>query len=62
MKKEIICKECGHRFGNYRCDTCGENIFIPSLFLIIDLEEYNFCNYQCLLQFIMNELKKGERK
>jgi hypothetical protein len=24
MKKATEYKECGHRFENYKCDTCGE--------------------------------------
>ena len=44
------------------CDTCGtalENqILIDRITLILGDTEYNFCSYPCMVQFLINELKK----
>ena len=46
----------------YRCNTCGNFESISTLTLISEILgeqcETNFCSYQCLLQFILEELKK----
>lgn len=62
MKEIIKCVHCGG-FTDilYKCDMCGENKWLPILTLIIDLEEYHFCNYKCLLQFILGEIKKEKK-
>lgn len=56
----------------YKCDTCGKDLLkeingIPitvefSYGSPLDGEEYHFCNYQHLLEFIVNELKKEKIK
>ena len=69
MKKLTICNECNHTSEtNYYCDTCSDNLITKCLGVPItvsfsyghelDGEEYHFCNYTCLLNFIVNELKK----
>jgi len=66
MKKENKCKECGGSFEKYLCDTCGANLFLGVPITLsfgygsnLDgSEEYHFCNYKCLLQFTLGELKK----
>jgi hypothetical protein len=59
MKEIVRCVQCGCTADTlYKCDTCGESNWLPNLTLIVDLEEYHFCNYQCLLKFIVEELKK----
>lgn len=49
----------------YNCDTCGDQLEIGVPITIsfgyghgLDGEEYHFCKYQCLLTFILDELKK----
>jgi len=69
MKKQMQCTECGQQSNSdYYCDTCGDNLItkcqgIPITISFgygsnLDGEEYHFCNYQCLLKFIVEELKK----
>lgn len=69
MKKETICTECNHISEiNYYCDTCSDNLItkysgIPitvsfSYGSDLDGEEYHFCSYKCLLEFIVAEEKK----
>jgi len=60
MKKEIKCTECGEMYNSeYICDTCGKKEELCFMIALrIDLDEYHFCSYQCLLQFIVAELKK----
>lgn len=73
MKKETTCLECNTIYEtNYYCDTCGDNLItkyhgIPieisfSYGHYLDGTNYHFCKNECLLQFIINELKKGEGK
>jgi hypothetical protein len=69
MKKETICIDCNKiAKEDYYCDTCENNLLdtyygIPieisfSYGHILDGSEYHFCNWQCLLQFILDEQKK----
>lgn len=69
MRKENKCKHCGSSFGDkYNCDTCGDNLItkyigVPIIVSFgynsnLDGEEYHFCNYRCLLDFILAEMKK----
>lgn len=70
MKKERICEYCGEaaKIGEYFCDTCSKDLIgefhgVPisvefSYGSPLDGEEYHFCNYRCLLQFIVKELRK----
>jgi len=53
-----------------KCDTCGksteEGEFIPIHIDFgyghpLDTSEYDFCSYQCLLKFIIEELKKEKK-
>lgn len=72
MKKIIQCTECGQDSQpDYFCDTCGENLVtkfhgIPITISFgygsnLDGEEYHFCEYKCLLRFIIEELKKEKK-
>lgn len=63
MKKLIQSEEY-----EYYCDTCGNQLEIGVPITIsfgyghnLDGEEYHFCNYQCLLPFILGELKKENK-
>ena len=64
MKKYIKCDKCYSLINtNIVCDTCGEicefhEIGETALILKINDSEYHFCNYSCLLKFILEELKK----
>jgi hypothetical protein len=41
------------------CDTCGTKIDVLHVALIIDGDlEHHFCNYKCLLLFMVNILNK----
>jgi YHS domain-containing protein len=73
MKKEIFCNKCNGKVGiNYYCDTCSNNLITKYYGIPITIEfsyghnldgtEYHFCDYQCLLQFISEELKKQQPK
>jgi len=53
-----------------KCDTCGKSTesgeFIPIRIEFgygsnLDGEAYDFCSYQCLLRFIIDELKKENK-
>ena len=49
--------------NNITCDTCGKICYFneigeTALILKIGDTDYHFCNYQCLLQFIVGELRK----
>jgi len=58
--------------NDYYCDTCGKELLVEFLGVPIsvdfgyghelDGEEYHFCTYTCLLQFITAELKKTQSK
>jgi hypothetical protein len=71
MEKEIKCQECGQKTSSdYLCDTCGENLIDKFLGVPVtisfsyghelDGESYNFCDYKCLLKFIIAELRKQQ--
>jgi YHS domain-containing protein len=71
MKKETKCNECnGIAETNYYCDTCEDNLISKFLGVPItidfsygsslDGEEYHFCDYKCLLKFIVGELRKQQ--
>jgi len=55
----------------YYCDTCEKNLCdhyygVPiDIYFgyghVLDGENYHFCNYQCLLRFIIDELKKQQQ-
>jgi len=74
MKKEINCKECDSFLSEETiCDTCGKQLSIDGQLIyeignvtLINLKlnstEYDFCSYQCLLKFIVKELKKEKEK
>lgn len=63
MKETIKCTQCGCAVDIlYKCDTCGLKQWLPVLTFTVDLTEYHFCNYSCLLKFIVNELKKQPQK
>jgi YHS domain-containing protein len=73
MKKDTECIECGGIAEiNYYCDTCRDNLITKFLGVPItvtfsygsnlDGEEYHFCGYKCLLDFIVNELKKIKKE
>jgi len=75
MKKLIIdnsCGICGHTESHEEtvCDVCGtqlsQNSYIIKeignpfpIELIVGNTRYDFCNYRCLLDYILAELKKG---
>jgi len=54
---EIICDVCGGTLSHYGYLICevGKNSPIS---LTINGIEYDFCNYKCLLKFILGELQK----
>ena len=70
MKKELLCKECQTNINSeYYCDECEKRLDIGGHFIcevgkpsIIEMERngviYHFCNYLCLLDFILKELRK----
>ena len=67
MKVYKYCKTCQkEHLDGYICDTCGNRMFKSAIVITIgDFEghsweenEYHFCEYQCLLKFILGELKK----
>jgi len=69
MRNREKCESCGGYFKeSYSCDTCGDNIItkcqgIPITISFgygsdLDMEEYHFCGYKCLLKFILDEMKK----
>lgn len=68
MKIIKTCGECNHSGYDYICDTCGDNLInkfygVPITVSFgyghsLDTEEVHFCNEQCQLQYILNELKK----
>lgn len=74
MKKEIMCEEClRSKYTETICDTCGNLITsygykicslgeIRNIILSIEETSYDFCSYQCLLKFIVEELKKNQPK
>lgn len=74
MKKlevDYMCKECGNIKSDtvYICDTCGKQLshkgyiirevgsFFP-LKLTAGEIDYDFCNWKCILNFIIAELTK----
>ncbi len=72
MIRKVTCNECNQvKTVEYICDTCGEKTIqkffgIPITISfgyghILDGEEYHFCSYQCLLKFIIEELKKENK-
>jgi hypothetical protein len=74
MIKETLCKECANvLIVDYYCDTCETKLttnghFVWKLGMSTSIElgvngtEYDFCNYQCLLKFILEELKKENKQ
>ena len=71
MKDPVKCQHCGSIMDTfYTCDTCGEDLLMKHHGIPITVEfsygheldgtEYHFCCYQCLLKFVIEELKKGE--
>jgi hypothetical protein len=68
MKKEIICQECPCPYiigTEIICDTCGTKlnlIYELGEDTVIELKfngvDYDFCNWKCLLSFVLGELKK----
>jgi hypothetical protein len=64
MIKRKVCKKCNSEYSLEKiCDTCGKKLNgIDDLILNIDSEDYDFCNYTCLLQFIVQEIKKTQPK
>jgi YHS domain-containing protein len=65
MKKVTKCDKCGCVEENrFVCDTCGNycDIYVigtdSSIEVIINGVDYNFCNYNCLLEFINREIEK----
>ncbi len=70
MKKEIQCKECNNTLiVECYCDTCSAQLTNDGHFTyevgkptIIELRingtEYEFCNWKCLLKFVIEEIKK----
>ena len=67
MKKARICKHCHTGFADiYLCDTCEKDLLkefdgVP-ITHELDGEEYHFCDYTCLLKFVIEELKKTQPK
>ena len=65
MKREIHhCDKCGSHETEYICDVCGKDD-IPFTLSCgygsdLDGEQYEFCSFQCMLQFIKDELSKQE--
>jgi len=56
--REILCDTCG------KSDNNGELIPIRIDFSYghsLDGEKYDFCNYSCLLKFIIEEIKKEKK-
>jgi len=69
MKKERRCKICHSSYGDiYLCDTCGDNLITKHLGIPItvffgycsplDGSEYHFCDFTCLLDFVIKENNK----
>jgi len=62
------CKECeSNRITGQKCDTCGKSTeqgeFVPIIINFsyghdLDGTSYDFCSYECVLNFIWNEIKK----
>jgi len=65
MKKIIkCCDKCNSEDSIYVCDVCGKQD-IPFTLSCgygsdLDGEQYDFCSFQCMLQFIKDELSKQE--
>jgi hypothetical protein len=74
MNKIIVdnsCKECGHTESHYEtiCDVCGTQLsshgyivremgsFFP-LKLTMGGTDYDFCDFKCILKFIIDGLTK----
>jgi len=69
MYKLIKCKECNNlHYKEKICDTCGKScdVYIVGqdtpIALIINFTTYHFDKYECLLQFIIAEIKKQKPK
>ena len=64
MKKDLKCPYCELIKSEYICDTCGKKLEIIPITLIfgygssLDGATYDFCDNECLLQFILGEMKK----
>ena len=59
MKIEHRCPNCKTvDYVMYKCDTCGVQKWAPEITIIKDFVEYHFCDYKCVLRFIILELKK----
>lgn len=58
------CNDCGNVTREYLCDTCGISIpYIPFLLQgryksSIDMQDYHFCSWQCLQEFVNAEFDK----
>jgi hypothetical protein len=67
MNKTILCVHCQQpQIVETVCDTCGENIDMADIKLIMPIKlnyfltDYDFCGLNCLFQFISNELEKQQ--
>ncbi len=70
MKMENACSKCSRYDAQYYCDTCSAihittNSSVPISVIFgcgssLNGEEYHFCNYKCLLNFINSEIKKED--
>jgi YHS domain-containing protein len=69
MKVAKWCDACNQSvIATFNCDTCGEDLRVKYYGVPITVEfsyghpldgsEYHFCNYSCLLKFIVSELGK----
>lgn len=72
MKKDTICQQCPDYHvlcTDIICDTCGKSLTrngqqiyqvdrSPYIEASFNYTDYAFCDLKCLLQWILNELKK----
>ena len=61
MKEKCMCNICLQQTGYYiTCDTCNGVGEIKNPFIEVKILDtnYDFCSLQCLLKFIVEELKK----
>jgi hypothetical protein len=57
MREVMKCESCEHPIHiNFKCDMCGNAPCF--LHLSVFDTDYDFCNWKCLLKFIVAELRK----
>jgi predicted RNA-binding Zn-ribbon protein involved in translation (DUF1610 family) len=64
---DYYCDTCGNNLTqkrNHYIQELGKSIAVRDSSIILNFNEvgYDFCNYQCLLKFILEELKKENKQ